>query len=218
MIQKGDSMKGTPKSIFRDPLDESYLEEENFSSDEIVQLKNNLEVVIDIFCKSHERLKKELSRLNEQNLLYYFPKYDWDKDNIDFERKKFFSIGGARDTYYNYYCYVFAFIMKELFNDFAYYERFDGTHVALGCEKYIFDVCGIYYELNGEIYDSNGDLYWNAEEDEWFLCELKYFGRLHEELENRLRKIFYRNLKIYLKNQDKILIVSKNKDINKYLP
>lgn len=158
-----------------------------------------LEYLIELFSKSHEDLKRELLSFDEVTFDEYFFKDGYEQKDIIFERNQFFS--DAKVTYHEYYCYVFAKIFKELFPELNYYERYDGAHVAIGNDNFIFDICGIYQVLdNGEVYDSEGFLYWSSEDDEWFLDELNYFGRLNSVLEARLREIFFQNISTYIQS------------------
>ncbi len=165
-----------------------------FTDEEKVCLKENLEYVICLFYDAHEELKKYCSGLSEDLLSTYF--------EYSYERIIFFSPKGAKDTYHNYYCFVFATIMKNIFPEFKFYARFDEEHVALGDSDYIFDICGIYKKQNGEFRDIEGALYFDVTNDEDFLFDLNhYFSKLHRDLENKLRELFYSKVRNFLESK-----------------
>lgn len=164
------------------------------TDEEKVCLRENLEYIISLFCDAHEELKKYCSNLSEEILSKYF--------EYSYERTIFFSPEGAIDTYHNYYCFVFATIMKSIFPEFNFYARFDEEHVAIGESDYIFDICGIYKSKNGEFRDMEDAEYFDATNDDDFLFDLNhYFSKLNKDLENKLRELFYRKVREFLESK-----------------
>ena len=160
---------------------------ENFlNKEERIFLEEHVEDLIEIFCTSHEDLKTWLKSLDENTIKEYFD------SNIQYE----FFMKEAKIVYSYGYCFDFVKILKPLFSNSSFIFNREKNHVLLNCDKFIIDINGVYYKYDN--FNSKFKKYINADDDMLKYSSLKFNG-LNDEVYSKLKNIFYKNLKNYLK-------------------
>lgn len=162
------------------------MNEKNLNNEERKFIEEHVEDLIEVFSTSHEELKSWLKTLDDNIIKEYFD------SNIQYE----FFMNEAKIVYSYGYCFDFVKILKPLFLNSSFIFNKEKNHVLLDCDKFIIDINGVYYKDN----NSNAELkkYIDADDEMIKYASLK-FNSLNDIVYSKLKSIFYKNLKDYLK-------------------
>lgn len=163
------------------------------TEEERLYLEEHLEEVILVFRQSCDELKEELKIIYKVNGAFEHSSYNrFLKWSID----TFFTCG---------YCFYFARIMKTIFTTATFVVEFTGArrvHFLLNYNGTIFDIYKIENEYRWDYKDANSS-------------DLKYartkFKKMDQELYEKLKYRFYKNIKEYLADKQ----ISTCKRLNK---
>lgn len=164
------------------------MKKEFLTNEERLYLEEHLEEIIELFKQAHDEIKEELN-----NKCCLVKKRLSSKTTTDLFFKD------SITAYTRGYCFYFARIMKTIFMNYNFVMQ--PGHILLKNEERVFDIT---YEDQSYMY------YYDADAKDLKRVRLG-FREMDQELYEKLKYKFYRNIKSYLADKQ----VSNCKRLNK---
>ena len=158
-----------------------------FTDEEINYLLSDINRVVEIFEYTHKQVRDYYYDNKSSFLKELF------KEKLDYNT----FMEDAKNAYSYGYCLSFASIMKSFFADFTYIGNDMNNHILLEYENNHIDIRGI---LENKLSDEElEEERFKYVDDSYVSYAKNNFRKLPDELYNEIKKMFYYNLKEYLK-------------------